>query len=152
MALINFRLYRLCFLPALLAVIVAMFSLEGAPDALEPATPPTTFEGDRAAAVARQIVNTAPERAPGSPGDEAVADLVVERFDEIPAGAVAQQRFEAAVDGEPESLRNVLLTLPGDAAATVVVAAGRDADPGPGAASSAAATGILVELANAFRV
>jgi hypothetical protein len=152
MPLINFRLYRLCFLPALLAVIVAMFSLEGAPDALEPATPPTTFEGDRAAVVARQIVNTAPERSPGSPGDEAVADLVAERFDEIPAGAVAQQRFEAEVDGEPESLRNVLLTLPGDAAATIVVAAGRDADPGPGAASSAAATGILVELANAFRV
>jgi hypothetical protein len=152
MSLINFRLYRLCFLPALLAVVVTMFSLEGAPDALEPATPASTFEGDRAAAVARQIASTAPERAPGSPGDDAVADLVAERFDEIPAGAVAEQRFEADVDGESESLRNVLLTLPGDATATIVVAAGRDADPGPGAASSAAATGILVELANAFRV
>ena len=152
MSLINFRLYRLCFLPALLAVVVVMFSLEGAPDALEPATPASTFEGDRAAAVARHIATTAPERSPGSPGDDAVADLVAERFDEVPAGAVAEQRFEADVDGEPESLRNVLLTLPGDAGATIVVAAGRDADPGPGAASSAAATGILVELANAFRV
>ncbi len=152
MSLVNLRLYRLAFLPAVLAVIVTMFSLEGAPDALEPATPPTTFEGDRAAAVARQIANTAPERAPGSPGDEAVADLVADRFEEVPAGAVTEQRFETEVDGETESLRNVLLTLPGDAAATVVIAAARDVDPGPGAASTAAATGILVELANAFRV
>ena len=70
----------------------------------------------------------------------------------MPAGAVTEQRYEAEVDGEPTSLRNVLLTLPGDANSTVLVVAARDADAGPGAASSAAATGILVELANAFRV
>jgi hypothetical protein len=149
---ISFRLYRLAFLPAVLAVIVAMFSLEGAPEALEPVTPPTTFEGDRAAAVARQIVNVAPDRSPGSHGDAAVADLVATRFDEVPAGAVTEQRFDAEVDGETRSLRNVLLTLPGDASSAVVIAAARDADPGPGAASTAAATGILVELANALRI
>ncbi len=149
---VNLRLYRIAFVPAALAVVVAMFSLEGAPDPLEPVTPPTTFEGDRAAAVARQIATTAPERVPGSEGDEAIADLVVSRFEEVPAGAVTEQRYEAEVDGEPTSLRNVLLTLPGDAGSTVLVVAARDADTGPGAASSAAATGILVELANAFRV
>ena len=149
---INFRLYRLAFLPAALAVIVAMFSLEGAPDPLEPVTPPTTFEGDRAAVVARQIATTAPDRTPGDHDDGATADLVVNRFEEIPAGAVTEQRFDLDVDGETKSVRNVLLTLPGDAASTIVIAAARDADPGPGAASSAAATGILVELANAFRV
>ena len=152
MSLINFRLYRIAFLPAVLAVAVAMFSLEGAPSALEPVTPPTTFEGDRAAAVARQIANSAPERTPGSEGDAAVADLVTERFDEIPGGAVSEQQFDAEVDGEQRSLRNVVLTLPGEATSAIVVAAARDADPGPGAASSAAATGILVELANALRV
>jgi hypothetical protein len=149
---IDFRLYRLSFLPALLAVVVVMFSLEGAPIALEPVTPPSTFEGDRAAAIARQIATTAPDRPPGSPGDSAVADLVVNRFNEIPAGAVREQRFDASVDGENVSLRNVLLTLPGDAGATVVIAAARDSAGAPGAASTAAATGILVELANAFRV
>jgi hypothetical protein len=149
---INFRLYRLAFLPAVLAVVVAMFSLEGAPDALEPVTPPTTFEGDRAAAVARQIANVAPDRSPGSHGDNAIADLVATRFDEVPAGAVTEQRFDAEVDDETRSLRNVLLTLPGDASSAVVIAAARDADPGPGAVSTAAATGILVELANALRV
>src|SRR5688500_1096276 len=58
MDLVDFRLYRIALLPALLAVIVAMFSLEGAPNALEPLTPPTTFEGDRAAALGRQIAAT----------------------------------------------------------------------------------------------
>jgi hypothetical protein len=152
MQLINFRLYRIAFLPAVLAVVVVMFSLEGAPTALEPVTPPTTFEGDRAAAVAHQIADTAPDRTPGSDGDEAIADFVANRFAEIPGGAVTQQRFDADVDGESRSLRNVLLTLPGDASSTILIAAARDSDPGPGAASTAAGTGILVELANAFRV
>ena len=68
-----------------------MFSLEGAPDALEPVTPPSTFEGDRAAAIARQIATTTPDREPGSEGDAAVADLVANRFGDIPAGAVSEQ-------------------------------------------------------------
>lgn len=149
---INFRLYRLAFLPAVLALVVAMFSLEGAPEALEAVDPPTTFEGDRAFTVARQIASTAPDRTPGSRGDEAIADLVVNRFEDVPAGAVSEQRFEAPIDGEDVSLRNVLLTLPGDSAETVVITAARDSADGPGAAASAAATGILVELANALRV
>jgi hypothetical protein len=149
---IDFRLYRLCFLPALLAVIVVMFSLEGTPDALEPVTPPSTFDGGRAAAAARQIATTAPDRTAGSEADAAIADLVVNRFEDIPAGAVSEQRFTASDDGEDVSLRNVLLTLPGDAGETIVIVAARDSAHGPGAASSAAATGILVELANAFRV
>src|SRR3954452_16427229 len=140
---VNFRLYRLAFVPALLAVVVAMFSLEGAPDPLEPATPPTSFEGDRAAALARQIANAAPDRSPGSEGDAAIADLVAGRFDEIPSGAVTEQRFGTEIDGEQRTLRNVLLTLPGDADSTILIVAGRDTTAPPGAASSAAATVIL---------
>lgn len=149
---IDFRLYRLAFIPALLAVVVVMFSLEGAPDPLEPVTPPSTFEGDRAATLAQQIAKTAPDRSPGSPGDAATADLVADRFGEIPAGVVSEQRFDASYAGDTVSLRNVLLTLPGDAEATIVIAAPRDSADAPGAASSAASTGILIELADAFRV
>ncbi len=149
---IDLRLYRLSFVPALLAVVVVMFSLEGAPDALEPVDPPTTFEGDRAAAVARQIATSAPERPPGSPGDEEVADLVVERFGESPGGVVSEQRVDASFDGDDVALRNVLLTLPGDLPETILIVAARDSTRGAGAATSAAATGVLVELANALRV
>ena len=147
---VKMRLYRLAFAPMLVAVVAIMFSLEGAPAALEPATPPATFDGKRAANQARQIVALAPERPPGSSGDEAVADLVLDRFSEIAAGSVTEQEFEAGYEGVDVSLRNVLLTLPGDPASTIVVLAGRDSAHGPGAASSAAATGILLELANAL--
>ena len=75
------------------------------------------------------------------------------RFGDIPAGAVSEQTFDATDrDGDEVSLRNVLLTLPGDADRTIVIVAPRDSANAPGAASSAAATGILIELANAFRV
>ncbi len=149
---IDLRLYRLAFLPTLLALVAVMFSLSGAPAAIEPATPPATFEGDRAATLARQIATEAPVRTPGSEGDGRIADLVAERFAEIPAGAVSEQGFEAEFEDEQVSLRNVLLTLPGDGASTVVVLADRDSATGPGATSSAAATGVLIELANALGV
>ncbi|MCD6016394.1 MAG: hypothetical protein K0R88_2478 [Solirubrobacterales bacterium] len=147
--LIDFRLYRLSFGLALLAVVVAMFSLEGTPDAIEAAASPG-FEDERAAIAARQVLRLAPDRRPGSPGDDAVADLVAERFAEVAAGAVSEQLFEAEFEGEELELRNVLLTLPGDTASTVVVFAPRDSARGSGAASSAAATGALIELAEAL--
>ncbi|MGH2986994.1 MAG: hypothetical protein ACRDLO_09950, partial [Solirubrobacterales bacterium] len=146
---IDFRLYRLAFAPTLLAVIAVMFSLEGTPDAIDPAASPG-FEDGRAGATARQIVALAPDRQPGSSGDGAVADVVAERFAEIAAGAVTEQTFEGEFEGDEVSLRNVLLTLPGGAAGTVVVVAPRDSARGPGAASSAAATGVLIELAEAL--
>lgn len=149
---IDFRLYRLAFIPALIAVGVVMFSLEGAPDALQPGTLRGEFDGARAAALERQIVNAAPDRTPGSDGDNHVADIVAEHLKEIPTGAVSEQRYAASYDGEDVTLRNVLLTLPGTTDDTVVVVAARDAARSPAAASSAAATGILIELANTFRI
>jgi hypothetical protein len=146
------RLYRISFVPALAALVVLMFSLEGIPGAIEPVTPTGAFEGDRAVAAARQIARLAPERPAGSEGDEAVAGLVEERFGQIPAGTISEQRFEATVEDDEVETRNVLLTLPGDAARTVVVLAGRTQERGPGAASSAAATAVLLELAAALGV
>jgi Peptidase family M28 len=147
---IDFRLYRLAFLPALVAVIAVMFSLEGAPDPFEPAGPPGTFDGGTASAAARLIATKMPDRQPGSAGDSAAADLVSRRFDAVPAGAVSEQQYGAEYDGHDVTLRNVVLTLPGDGSSTIVVAAARDASRAPAAASSAAATGVLVELARAL--
>lgn len=147
---VNLRLYRLAFAPTLVSIVAIMFSLQGAPTALEPATPPATFDGKRATNQARQILTLAPQRPPGSSGDDATADLVADRFAEIAAGSVTEQDFETGYEGDDVALRNVLLTLPGDPASTIVVLAGRDSARGPGAASSAAATGVLIELANAL--
>ena len=132
-----------------------MFSLEGAPDAARAVRRRRDLRRRRAAtADARQIVALAPDRDAGqraattrSPTSSPSAST------RSRAGAVTEQRFEAEVDGEDVALRNVLLTLPGDADATIVVRRRRATRPAaPGAASSAAATGILVELANALGV
>lgn len=149
---IDFRLYRFAWIPAAVALIVLMFSFVGAPSALEPANPPANFEAERAAADTRRVVARAPDRTPGSSGDEMIAELVAERFGEIPAGTVGEQTFETSFDGSDVEVRNVWLTLPGDAPETVVVVASRDAAEGTGAATSAAATGALLELASSLGV
>jgi hypothetical protein len=150
--LINLRLYRFAFIPAAIALVVLMFSLAGVPAPIAEPVPAGTYQGAAAAATARQIVRLAPERPAGSTGDERVADLVADRFNEISGGAVGEQRFTAEVDGGEASVRNVFLTLPGDVGRTIVVLAGRDSPRGPGAASSAAATGALVELAGSLGI
>jgi hypothetical protein len=149
---VDFRLYRAAFIPALLAAVTLMFSLQGVPPAVEPAVPTSGFEAGPAMATAREIVTTAPNRSPGSEGDDRVADLVADRFEAVEAGISSEQRFDSTFDGEDVTLRNVLLTLSGETDDTVVVLAARDSVEDPGAASSAAATGALVELAEALGV
>jgi hypothetical protein len=143
------RIYRLAFAPALVALVILMFSVESIPEPVQaPETFAADFDGRRAAAEARRLVELAPDREPGSEGDAAVADEVADRFSAVEAGKVSEQEFEGEFDGEDVDLRNVLLTLPGNSARTIVVVAGRDAPRGPGAASSAAATGMLLEMAD----
>jgi hypothetical protein len=144
---IDFRLYRIAWLPALIAFVVVMFSFEGEPEPLEPAVAPAAFDGSRVATNARQLLKVAPEREPGSDGDGAAGAFVRDRFEDIAAGTSQEQPFNASIDGEDTELRNVAVTLPGDSEQTIVVMAGRDSASGPGAASSAAATATLIELA-----
>ncbi|MET0730867.1 MAG: hypothetical protein ABWZ03_06705 [Solirubrobacterales bacterium] len=149
---VDFRLYRAAFIPALLAAVTMMFSLQGIPPAVEPAVPTSGFESGPAMAIARDIVATAGDRTPGSEGDDRVADLVADRFGAIEAGTPSEQQFDATFDGDDVTLRNVLLTLPGETDDTIVVLAARDSVEDPGAASSAAATGVLVQLAEVLGV
>jgi hypothetical protein len=149
--LVDLRLYMLAFAPAVVALIVLMFSLGGVPAPIAEPVPAGTYQGDAAAGTARQLMRLAPERPAGSAGDAAAADFVAERFREVSGGAVTEQQFDAELDGRDVTARNVLLTLPGNPSRTIVVVAARDSPRGPGAASSAAATGALVELAGSLR-
>lgn len=150
--LLNLRLYRLAFAPTLAALVVLAFSLDGLPEPVEPGPVTLTFEGGRAAAAARDVVAAGEDRSPGSAGDAAAADYVLERFEALESGTVAEQEFEADIDGNDVALRNVVLTLPGASERTLVVVAGRDSRSGPGFTSSAAATGVLLELAQQLGV
>ena len=148
---ISFRIYRGAFAPALAVFVVLLFSLQGRPSPLPPVVASAEFDQDAAAKIDRQIVDAAPVRTPGSDGDEAIADLVEKRFASVSEGQVAEQRFDHSFEGEDVELRNLILTLPGESARSVVVLAARDSASGPGAASSAAATATLLELVDKLR-
>jgi hypothetical protein len=143
---LDLRLYRLGLAPILAALVVAAFSLDGVPEPLEPAPGTGEFDAEQAMLLTRSIVRMGETRAPGSAAAAETADFVRARFEEVAAGDVAEQRFEGSVDGDDVELRNVLLTLPGSSEQTIVIVAERDARSGPGATTTAAATGVLLEL------
>jgi hypothetical protein len=147
----DLRLYRFAFAPALLTLVVLAFSLQGVPSPAEP--PPATLEFDASEAgkTAREII-AAGERRPGSEADNAVADLVAERFRSVVSGTLGEQTVETTVEGDDTEIRNVLLTLPGSSDNAIVVLAGRDSREGEGAPSSAAATALLLGLVDSLAV
>ena len=144
---LDLNAYRLGFAPLLAALVIVAFSLQGVPEPLEPAVGTIEFNAEAAADSARDLARVAPDRRAGSDDAAAGADFVRKSFEEIATGSVAEQTFDASVNGEDVELRNVLLTLPGTGDGAILVAAERDTRSGSGAASSAAATGVLLELA-----
>ncbi|MGI8726056.1 MAG: M28 family peptidase, partial [Solirubrobacterales bacterium] len=127
--------------------VVLMFSLQPLPEPIEAPVATPDFDGSEAARLARSIAESAPAREPGSEGDEAIAELVRERFIAIESGEVAVQEFESSFEGEDIALQNVVLTLPGESEEMLVVIAHRDSAIGGGATSSAASTAALIALA-----
>ncbi len=140
---VDLRLYRAAFLPALAAVGALLFSLQSLPNALQPLVSPGTFDGQAATRFARQVAAVAPSRPPGSEGDTAAAALVERTFRTVRGGDVLEQSFSSG----GASMKNVILSLPGRSDRVVAVIASRDSTTGPGAATSAAATGALMEMA-----
>jgi hypothetical protein len=141
---VDLRLYRIAFLPALPAIIVLLFSLQSLPGPLSPLVSPAAFSRATAANYAREIVARAPDRSPGSAGDDEAADLVTRAFGAVRGGEVSNQTFSSG----GTDMRNVVLRLPGASDRIVALIAPRDTAGGPGATTSAAATGILMELAS----
>ena len=100
------RVYRAALVPAILAFLLAMFSLESQPPPAEiDLAADILFQGDSAAATAERIARRHPDRGPGTPGNEAVAELVATGFE--------QRGFEVDVDefdAEGRDLSNVVGT------------------------------------------
>src|SRR5262245_27144434 len=71
------RIYRAAFVPALLALVLAAFSLESRPAPLpQGLLADVLFDGNLAAQAAAQIADRRPNRRPGSPGDLGMANDV----------------------------------------------------------------------------
>ena len=140
------RIYRAAFVPAVLAVVLVMFSLESRPRPLpQGLAADVLFDGRQAAGVARQIVTAARDRRAGTAGDRTVAATVRRTF----AGrgfSVQVDRFTHA----GEDLVNVVGRRAGKSRRQIVVVAARDAAGVPDAGVSAADTAALIELSRVF--
>ncbi len=152
---LNGRIYRAAFVPVLLALGVAAFSLGARPGPLRSNLAPDAFEGSSAIARLDDLAAEFPDRRPGSVSDERLARLVAQNIEALggTAGggfAVHTYRFGAeTIEGE-RTLMNVVAVRPGSTSATpIVIVAHRDAVRGP-ARAQLSGTAALLELARVF--
>jgi hypothetical protein len=151
--LIEPRIYRAAFVPALLAVVLTMFSFESRPRGLpQGLAADVLFDGNQAAQLATRIAAEQPDRRAGSPGDRATAQLV--------AGTFATRGFAGGRGSGPvvqrftedgRSLVNVVGRRAGSSRRQIVIVAARDAGAVPDAPGSASDTAALMQLARVYQ-
>lgn len=140
------RLYRLAWLPALLALLILAFSLGTRPRPIGTTLAPDGFDADRATALLDRMATRFPERRPGSDGDRDLARFVAAQLRTALGGDVAEQPLRGrTIDGERE-LVNVVATRVGRPGPGIVVVAHRDA-AGRGARAELSGTAAMLELA-----
>jgi hypothetical protein len=141
------RIYRAAFVPALVALVLTMFSFESRPRPLpQGLAADVLFDGRQAAQLAAAIAEDQPDRRAGRPGDRATAGLVAESFRQR-GFRVERQRFSHA----GRDLENVIARRAGRSRSQIVIVAARDAAVVPEATGSAADTAALLQLARVFQ-
>ena len=144
------RIYRAAFIPAVLAVVLVMFSLENRPRPVpQGLAADVLFDGDVAHRELRQIVARRPDRRPGRLAGELAARDLAERF-----RALEGEGFRTTVDSWTENgerLVNVVARRPGASRDQIVIMAARDSQSVPDATGSAADTAALLELARVIQ-
>jgi hypothetical protein len=155
MGMLNGRLYRAAFVPFLLALAVAAFSLGPRPHPLGSTLAPDAFEGARAFSELRSLSASFPNRRPGSAGDERLATHIAHTLEGLGGTAgggfsVRSERVQGqTIDGE-RSLRTVIAQRPGSTSETpILIVAHRDA-AARGSAAELSGTAALLELARVF--
>jgi hypothetical protein len=141
------RVYRAAFVPALLALVLTMFSLQSRPRPLpQGLAADVLFDGRLAAIESARMAEREPDRRPGRPGNLRTAERVAEvlRARGFPSPVV--QRFSHA----GRDLVNVIGRRAGRTRRQIVIVAARDAAVVPEATGSAADTAALLELARVF--
>jgi hypothetical protein len=152
---LNGRLYRAAFLPFLLALAVAAFSLGSQPAPMTTTLAPDAFEGKRAYGELHALVASFPDRRPGSAGDERLASYVASTLRGL--GGTAGGGFAVhvthvegqTIDGQ-RRLTTVIAERPGStSAAPILIVAHRDA-AARGSSGELSGTVALLELARVF--
>lgn len=138
------RIYRAAFLPVLFALVLAGFSLRDQPRGVTTTLAPDAFDGAVAFAQLETLAAGAPNRLPGSPGDQLVARRVREGL-KANGFDVRVRRFDAqTVDGKRQ-VETVYGERTGFSSRRVLVVAQRDA-VGTGAKAQLSGTAALLEL------
>ncbi len=140
------RLYRVAFVPVLLALLVAAFSLQDRPRPIGTTQAPEAFDGIRADTTLEDLARRFPVRRPGDAADTRLAGEIAARLRQTVPGTVEEHHFQGeTIDGKRD-LINVVATRPGAPGPPIVVVAHRDAAK-PGSKAELSATATLLELA-----
>jgi hypothetical protein len=157
---LDVRVYRAAFLPALIAVFVAAFSLADRPVPTTTGLSAQAFDsgsafGDGARPrrnSLNELARTFPNRAAGSNGDARLADRVAETLGQRERNT-SRPAFEVTrtqTEWDGDDLQTVVGVRPGLSSRRIVVMAARDAAGRPGRAELSA-TAALLELARIYR-
>jgi len=145
------RVYRAAFVPALFAIVIAAFSLKEPPPSSSSTLAPDAFIGPRAFAGPTGLLTLAgsfPHRRPGGSGDRALAALVGSNLSRS-GFTVRVRRFSGRTVIGRRRLEDVIGTRIGLSGRRIVVLAHRDALASPATADLSATAGLL-ELARVF--
>ena len=146
------RIYRAAFVPALLAIVLTMFSFQSRPASLEQGlAADVLFDGNQAADLATRIAAEAPDRRPGSPGDLATAQLVADTFAARGFGGAGADPIMQRFTHAGHDLVNVVGRRAGSSRRQIVIIAARDAARVPEAPGSASDTAALMQLARVYQ-
>src|SRR4051812_19124461 len=151
------RVYRTAFLPALVALFVAAFALADRPEPARSSLPTDVFSKDRAFGSAENpepqsltgLAKAFPDRTAGSSDDNRMADLVEQAF-RAPEEAGQRPPFtvrRTVTPSQTGDLTTVIATRPGQSERRIVLLAHRD---GPGLANLSG-TAALLELARVLK-
>jgi hypothetical protein len=152
---LNGRIYRAAFVPLLVALGIAAFSLSPRPQPLHSTLAPDAFQGAPALSRLGDLAASFPQRRPGSAADQRLAGVIASNLQGLGGTAgggfsVRSYRFQAqTIDGE-RTLTNVVAVRPGSTGESpILIVAHRDAARGP-AEAQLSGTAALLELARVF--
>jgi len=143
------RIYRAALAPALVALVIAAFSIQSPPLPLNAGLPPDSFSATRSFAGLHELAARYPSRSPGGSGDRALARRVTAELGRN-AFQVRVHRFTARTARGSRRLENVIGRRVGLSSRQIVVVAHRDALSTPGTAELSG-TAALLELARVFQ-
>ena len=140
-------------MPALLAVVLTMFSFQSRPGPLEQGLPADVlFDGNQAADLATRIATQEPDRRAGTTGDRATAQLVADTFATRGfAGGGGSRPVVQRFTTDGTRLVNVVGRRAGSSRRQIVIVAARDAASVPDAPGSAADTAALMQVARVYQ-